>query len=333
MARSEAERNHRSPDEIERDLEQSRLEISRTIDAIQRKITPGQLASDAYGYVRGNGTEFAKNLGTAAKNNPVPIALMSIGLAWLMMGGRGTPSYLQGGYSRRGMEESGGGKSSFGQAIGATGEYARSAGSATAGAASSAGSSLYRAGQSAGETVSGVGRRVGDMAAGASGRVRQMADDVRDLASEWSEGASGFADSTRERMQRAGEVVQEQTMQMRDSANSLLREQPLVVGALGLAAGALLGAMIPLSRRENEMMGETRDQLLDQAKDVGQQTLGQAAESAKSVANAATEAALDEADRRGLTKAGSEPESGSEGGGVRSDRPLTEQSAAGQRTS
>jgi hypothetical protein len=88
--------NRRSPEEIERELEQTRDEIGRTLEAIQYKITPGQLASDAYGYMRGNTTEFARNLGVAAKNNPVPIALMSIGLAWLVMGGGGgTASYLR----------------------------------------------------------------------------------------------------------------------------------------------------------------------------------------------------------------------------------------------
>lgn len=309
--------HNRSPEEIERELEQSRLQISRTIDALQHKITPGQLASDAYGYMRGSGTEFARNLGTAAKNNPVPIALMSIGLAWLMMGGGGTASYLQGGPSRRGAGEAGEGEGSLEYAADTAGEYARSAGDyATS------------AGRATADAAGRAGRQVSDMASGASERVRRMADDVRDLASEWSEGASEYAGEARSRMQRAGGTLQDQAMQMRDSASSLLREQPLVVGALGLAVGALLGAMIPLSQRENEMMGETRDQLVDQAKDMGQQALDQAAESAKNVASTAAGAAREEADRRGPAGAGS----GSESGNRQSGQSSTEQSAAGSRT-
>ena len=72
----------RTPEQIEHELEETRSEISRTIEAIQHRISPGQLANDAYGYLRDSGGgDFAKNLGSAAKNNPVPIVLVGLGLA------------------------------------------------------------------------------------------------------------------------------------------------------------------------------------------------------------------------------------------------------------
>lgn len=342
--------NNRSPEEIERDLEQTRSEISRTIDAIQDKITPGQLANDAYGFIRSGSGDFAKSLGVAAKNNPVPFALMGVGLAWLVMGGGRTAPYMRRGSSDQyDNGESGIGRS-IGNAVGAAGEYAQSAGDyarsatgyaasagrATAGAASRAGRALFGAGRRAGETASGISNKMGDMTSGASERVRDLADDARELASEWSEDATQLAENARERMHRATEVVEERAMEMRDNANHLLREQPLVVGAIGLAVGAVLGALLPLTRRENELMGETRDQLLEQAKEKGQETLEQATETAKSVAAAAAEAAKSEAEKHSLTGGGADSDRSRQSGQTSDQRAgvgsFAEQPPPGSRT-
>jgi cell envelope opacity-associated protein A len=118
-----------------------------------------------------------------------------------------------------------------------------------------------------------------------------------------------MADTARDRIQRASEIVQEQAMQMRDNTSQMFRDQPLIAGALGIAIGAVLGALLPLSRRENELMGETRDQLVDQAMEYGQQTVQQATDAAKDVATAAAEAAKSEAEKQGITGSGGQQES------------------------
>jgi len=67
----------------------------------------------------------------------------------------------------------------------------------------------------------------------------------------------------------------------------------LVVG--GVAAGFILGTLIPQTRVENQQMGEVSDRLMDAAKT----TAGEAAERGKQVAGDAATAALDTAKESG----------------------------------
>ena len=53
----------------------------------------------------------------------------------------------------------------------------------------------------------------------------------------------------------------------------LLDENPLKVGAATLALGFVAGLVLPLTRKENEMMGETRERLLERAREAGQDAL------------------------------------------------------------
>lgn len=298
----------RTPEQVERELEETRSEISRTIAAIQHKVSPGQLANDAYGYLRDSGSgDFARNLGTAAKNNPVPVMLVGLGLAWLMMG-RGTPGYLEqrGGASDHAPRGESG--TSFGAALDTAGDYATSTKHTVSDGASRVRRGLFGFGRRAAAATGNARQAVGDRAAGASDRVREMSEDVRSLASEWSEGASGLADTARDQIHRAGESVQQQAMQMRGNTSQMFHDQPLIAGALGIAVGAVLGALLPLSRRENELMGETRDHLADQAMRYGGEAVEQAADAAKDIGSAAAEAAKGEAEKQGLVGDSSAPQ-------------------------
>ncbi len=47
----------------------------------------------------------------------------------------------------------------------------------------------------------------------------------------------------------------------------LLHEQPLMLGALGLAAGAIIGALLPTTEQEGHFLGEARDKTLKNVAD------------------------------------------------------------------
>jgi hypothetical protein len=78
---------------------------------------------------------------------------------------------------------------------------------------------------------------------------------------------SGAAQSARSQARRAGEGF-----------NDLLYEQPLLVGALGVAVGALIGAALPTTETEDRALGDTRDRLMQRARDVGAEQYSKARE-------------------------------------------------------
>jgi Protein of unknown function (DUF3618) len=85
--------NQRTTNEIERDIARTRAEMSATIGAIQERLSPGQMFEQMLHYFSsGSGRSltdgagaFAQNMGRTIRDNPMPVALVATGLAWLMV--------------------------------------------------------------------------------------------------------------------------------------------------------------------------------------------------------------------------------------------------------
>ena len=82
-------------------------------------------------------------------------------------------------------------------------------------------------------------------------------------------------------------------------AVGVAQENPLGLAVGGIAAGFLLGMMIPSTRIENEKMGELSDQVKDQAKQTGQEAL----ERGKNVAQEAAQSAKETVQEQGQKQA------------------------------
>jgi hypothetical protein len=85
-----------------------------------------------------------------------------------------------------------------------------------------------------------------------------------------------------------------------------LTENPLVGGLVALTVGAVIGAMIPATRREGELLGEARDRMMDGVKRAARTGVDQAKHVAVSAVSAATETAKREA-RHTTSRMRSEP--------------------------
>lgn len=246
--------DNRQPEEIERDIERTREEVSSTIDAIQRKLTPGQMMDQALSYARTSlPADFSSNLGTAVRENPVPVTLIGVGIAWLMAAGQGG---RQGAGYQRGYSQSAPLNRST------SGAYD---------ASFAAGPDEYATGDGHDEgKLHRTMSKVGDAGRDMKHRIRDGGQHMKDRAQ-----------SVRGRASELGHRSQEQYYRAKDSFGHMLDEQPLMVGALGVALGAMLGAAAPRTQREDRLMGETRDQLMDKAKQRASEQAQKAKEAAE----------------------------------------------------
>jgi len=141
--------------------------------------------------------------------------------------------------------------------------------SASAGGSQGAG---QQRNQSSQQHAQGQGDSMAGKAQQAADQVRQKAEDAYEGASDWArdtyERASGWASSTyegqRRRVNQMGGRSARAFGSARGGVQSYVSENPMVVGLVGLAAGLLLGALLPRTRRENEMFGEWADEVRNQ---------------------------------------------------------------------
>jgi hypothetical protein len=127
-------------------------------------------------------------------------------------------------------------------------------------------------------------------------------------------GAAAGYDAVADRARRAASTVTESTraagQRTLETGTTLLdfcREQPLVLAGLGLAAGAMIGALMPSTEIEDRAMGETSDRLKEGAQNLASEQY----DAAKKVGEHAIDAAQDEAAKQAdKLKAAAETQNG-----------------------
>lgn len=268
-----------SPEAIRAEIERTRAEMSETIDAIQERLSPEVLKTQAKEAIReatvGKAEQFmsqmeytARSKGSSMwetiKHNPMPAALAGIGIGWLLMSSRKDDHEYHPRYQNAGREV--GWRGAYGERypIGVGyGEY-RSHSTHESGSMMESGTAMA---SGMADRVRGTGEdlrhRTSDMASGVSdraghvaGQVADRADDLRHRAGDM---ASGVAD-------RAGHVAG-QVGERAYMAKDMMYENPMLMGAVALGLGALVGMILPETRKEHEWMGEAKENLVEKAKD------------------------------------------------------------------
>jgi ElaB/YqjD/DUF883 family membrane-anchored ribosome-binding protein len=102
-------------------------------------------------------------------------------------------------------------------------------------------------------------------------QARERADEAYDDAKEWMretyESASSWASDAMGGSNRPGPSRRRSMGNIgstRRNVQEYVAQNPVMVGLVGLAAGLLLGALLPRTRRENEMFGEWADEVREQ---------------------------------------------------------------------
>jgi hypothetical protein len=127
-------------------------------------------------------------------------------------------------------------------------------------------------------------RYAGDQARRAGEKARRAAREARERFGRAGTGMAHRAADVRARARYHGRRAKEGMLRS-------LEQQPLVLGAIGLAIGAAIGAALPATETEDELLGEARDKALRRATKVGREGAERVREVAGAVAGAAREEA------------------------------------------
>ncbi|MGQ7846754.1 hypothetical protein ACUNV4_19885 [Granulosicoccus sp. 3-233] len=295
-----------NPRDLEQHADEKRSEINRTLSQIEDHFSPSQMIDQAMGMFRGNGGEMANNLGRTVRDNPVPVILTGVGLAWMALSQNSSrsrmhdrgyddypdyrasefdrysdtdyrqrdPRYLQGRSSyRQGGTPYGADTDSYRPGQNTTGRPATHTDSGMQSASVDATRSqdddqslidkAKEAGNDALDTLADVRDEAGY-------RYREEAERARHAAQDWRN--------------RAGDHMQDFRGSMRstaDDASRFMREQPLVVGAAGIALGAFIGALLPPTRVEDRLAGQQSDAITDDVEQLADEKLKQGASAAR----------------------------------------------------
>jgi ElaB/YqjD/DUF883 family membrane-anchored ribosome-binding protein len=280
---------------IEREIEDDRRRIEERIDAIQQRMSPGQMVDEVMAYAKNSGGgEYVANFGNAVKNNPIPLALMGVSLAWLMAGPKTGSAYLHnneapprdysdrtgyplatvsGPVSRIGPVEADTSGSRYSHFSDTTGQRFKALTDET--------------GRRAGHFVDESGRSFRGFA-DASGK---QVSDIRDEAGKMLDDASGWVSHTwqqvtqqvsdkagwvRDQASSAGSSSLDLSAQLNDSILKHFKDQPLIGGALAFAVGAAIGAALPHTRQEDEVLGAKADDVKDRLSSEASKTIDKA---------------------------------------------------------
>jgi hypothetical protein len=299
----------KSSEEIEREVEATRGELDRTVEALKDRMSAGQIIDEVMGSMKGTGaSEMVTNLGRQARENPLPLALVGAGVAWLMFGKpparkewRERRSFVADPYTGEiGFE---GDASAYDVDDSRYHEdYDPLTGADLASERRGPGLKA-KAGQTASKVksaASSAAHKVADAAHGAASRGSSAMSGARDgLSSAKGRAGQGYQKAG-QRLSSAGGRAKAQANQYGQRAQrtfmDTMENEPLIIAAAGVAVGAAIGAALPASRMENRAVGRIRDKALDQGKAMAQQRMGEA----KTIAGSALDAAREEADRQGM---------------------------------
>lgn len=147
-----------------------------------------------------------------------------------------------------------------------------------------------RAAGAVGDFIESTQETVGNVAAQTRDSVAGVADQARDQV-------GNITNQVVEQVGNLGNRIQHGAHRAQSQYQESLQENPLAVGAVSLALGAAVGMMLPSTRRENRLMGETRESLTQMAENAARGTIGKIQE----VVGEASRAARKEAEYQGLT--------------------------------
>jgi hypothetical protein len=130
-------------------------------------------------------------------------------------------------------------------------------------------------------------------AEGAADYVSVVKDQVAETASSYASSVSDYAQETsRNISDQSARITRQAQSSLQTGMDRMLREQPLAVVLLGVAAGAAVATLFPTTDIETQALGTTRDALADAASKAGDSILEAAGAAGERLKSAAAEHGL-----------------------------------------
>ena len=293
--RQMATTNGQSPSfaHLEREAERDRQALVNTVEALQERMSPTAIKRDVQEYVRDKKEGILRNLEQRARENPLQAVAIAAGAAyplWRIVTSIPAPLLLIGAglALTRTSKSSVSGTGAAGQ--GFAGEARDRLGEATdavkqkfeevsGSARQSVQQTMQAARAKAGETSariadlkSEVSKGTESLTAKAGETLSHAADTVRTMSSDAVSAASDRASAGYrgglETASRAGEQMRQTGQRAHETFAETVQRHPMVVGAVGLAIGAIIAAALPVTRQEEQLLGEAGSELKKKAQGV-----------------------------------------------------------------
>ena len=277
------------PDVIRRQIEYTRAQMTGTINQIGERLSPDYLIDKAKTSVREATVgrfkdmsyeanrrmeDMSNSMSDTVRANPLPVALIGLGLGWLLMSDRSKRQQyeMRGQYGTTGYRyyEGNNDPAALDQVRHRVGDAADAVQDRAADLQDRISGTAQRVGENVSETAQRTGEAVRETAYRMGESVGHTAEMVQERAADMSNQARNEADRLAAEARWRAQNGVERTRQTFWEA---MEQTPLTLGAIVLIAGAAVGASIPSTEYENRLMGDTRDRLMDEAKTRAQDTV------------------------------------------------------------
>ena len=275
---------------IRADIERTRERLGETVEALGAQLNPTHLkqrvkdsvreatigrVQNMASITRDRITGSSRDLAQHIRDNPLPAAVAAAGIGWLLFRAReGDRPLVRRAVRRRLADEPERLDDEFdayeGRALRAdVGEF---------------GEEVRERARDLSERVQETKQRVADQhrAEAQSARVAERVQEAKERAAEAGQRLAERASAARQRVaQRArdarhavaerasatGRAVKEGALNTAHRVETSYKESPIGMGAVALAIGLAIGYSLPATRREARVMGDSRDRLVDKARE------------------------------------------------------------------
>ncbi|MEE4538721.1 MAG: DUF3618 domain-containing protein [Erythrobacter sp.] len=254
---------HRSPDEIEREIKHTQDDMSRTVDRLGDQFTMRNLFGALFDKAEQNDIE-ARRIYDSARRNPLALGLLSAGAIWLVSDYDAHPrAFTSSGSDNNEADE---------DALPLDRDHEREHRSYVEHMASverrdgEDNFAYQRRRNDARATFLMVERRHDEDETTFSDRLEQATNDLRQKRDAMAEGAKRRRDEALDRARDAKSKVSAKSRRGVQRVSEMYDDNPLIGGAMAALLGLVAGSATPATRMERDAFGDHAEGALETAK-------------------------------------------------------------------